>query len=88
MTFSDEYVNALVKQKGKGAAVKMINFDRKMPSPSEEDVRNQIVAAAREMESLYALLLVPNRETSLAMTKLEESVMWADTSIAINGVRE
>lgn len=87
MTFNDEYIDALVKDKGKAKVISMVPFNRKMNTPKEEDVRNQIVSAARELESAYATLLNPSRETSLAMTRLEESVMWADTSVAVSGVR-
>lgn len=31
--------------------------------------------------------LEPSRETSLAKTKLEESVMWANKSLALHGTR-
>ena len=42
----------------------------------------------REFAKTYAMFLIENcpdsRERSLALTKLEESVMWANASIARN----
>jgi len=42
--------------------------------------------SAEDLEANIALYCVPGREKSLAMTKLEECVMWANKSIAKHGV--
>lgn len=42
--------------------------------------------SAEDLEANIALYCVPGREKSLAMTKLEECVMWANKSIAIHGI--
>ena len=39
---------------------------------------------AREMAELIVESCPPSRERSLALTKIEESVMWANASIARN----
>lgn len=44
--------------------------------------------SAEELEANIALYCVPGREKSLATTKLEECVMWANKSIALHGVWE
>ena len=42
--------------------------------------------AAEELEAHIALHCTPSREKSLALTKLEECVMWANKALAIHGV--
>lgn len=56
-------------------------FDGEMTTQSEI-VRN----IAEDLEAEIALRLVPSREKSLALTKLEECVMWANKAIAKHGV--
>lgn len=46
-----------------------------------------IVEEAEIMDEIFEEKLVPSRETSLAKTKLEEAVMWANKSIALHGRR-
>ena len=41
---------------------------------------------AEDLEAIIALRCAPSREKSLAMTKLEECIMWANKSLALNGV--
>ncbi len=43
-----------------------------------------IRAAARDFAHLINQLAPPSREQSLALTKLEEAVMWANAGIARN----
>ena len=43
----------------------------------------EIMAAAQAMNAILATLPV-SRETSLAITKLEECAMWANKSVAFN----
>ena len=45
-----------------------------------------IVAAAKKLEAVFNSSLKPSRETSLAFTKLEEAVMWANRAIAVEDV--
>ena len=42
--------------------------------------------SAEELEEIIDDWLLDNREKSLAMTKLEECVMWANKSIALHGI--
>lgn len=59
----------------------------KYHSPKENDIEKYslIREKAKEMAYLIDTLCPNSREKSLAMTKLEESVMWANASIARNG---
>lgn len=41
---------------------------------------------AEDLEAIIALRCAPSREKSLAMTKLEECIMWANKSLALHGV--
>lgn len=52
-------------------------------TPAEKTLVEQIKTKAAEMEKLYdvALSLHPGRYPALAMTSLEESVMWATKGI-------
>lgn len=84
----DEYMQALVDNYEKEKMGNMkLNFDSRKFTEMEMDANDSIVAAARDLESEITLLLMPCRETSLALTKLEEAVMWAKKSINIAGVR-
>lgn len=47
-----------------------------------------VIDAADALDSVYEDWLVDSRERSLAMTKLEESVMWANKAIAVHGVSD
>lgn len=55
-------------------------------SPTDEQISRykDIRADARKFAKLIEALCPPSRERSLAMTKLEECVMWANASIARN----
>jgi len=54
------------------------------PTNSQAERYVDIRAKARELAELIANNCPPSRELSLAMTKLEEVVMWANASIARN----
>ena len=43
----------------------------------------EIMAAAQAMNAVL-MTLTPSRESSLAITKLEECAMWANKSVAFN----
>lgn len=49
------------------------------------DQMNLVRAAAMVLEKQLTDSCKDSRETSLAFTKLEETVMWAIRSLAING---
>ncbi|MBQ9000527.1 MAG: hypothetical protein IJ087_01585 [Eggerthellaceae bacterium] len=50
------------------------------------DASDLIRDSAENLEAFIALRCEPGREKSLALTKLEECVMWANKSIALHGV--
>ena len=56
-------------------------FNSEMTIQSEA-IRN----IAEDLEAEIALFLLPSREKSLALTKLEECVMWANKAIAVYGI--
>ena len=54
---------------------------------SEMTIQSDVILnIAEDLEAEIALFVVPSREKSLAMTKLEECVMWANKAIAIHGI--
>lgn len=60
------------------------NFKHHPPKDDQEDKYNRLRDAAKTF-AYYIEGLCPNsREKSLAMTNLEQSVMWANASIARN----
>ena len=60
------------------------------PPPNEETVESyaQIRASGRALARMYAHLAPSSRELHLALTKLEESVMWVNAAIARHGLLE
>ena len=52
----------------------------------QNDVSEVFRETAEELEANIVLLCVPSREKSLALTKLEECVMWANKALAMHGV--
>lgn len=55
------------------------------PPKSDQPTRYEAIRqVGREMANCLAGLCPPSRELSLALTKLEEAVMWANASIARN----
>jgi hypothetical protein len=55
------------------------------PPKGDQAERYQLIRAkAKELADLVAQACPDSREKSLAFTKLEESVMWANASIARN----
>lgn len=52
---------------------------------AELEASDSIRNAAEELEGIIALRCKPSREKSLAMTELEECVMWANKSLARHG---
>lgn len=60
------------------------NFVYHPPKDNQPGRYNLIRENAREFAELLAMLCPTSRELSLALTKLEESVFWANASIARN----
>ena len=58
------------------------NFTYHKPDGDRIGRYEEIRAKAKELAYLIDGLCLPGRERSLAMTKLEEAVMWANASIA------
>lgn len=89
MTFSDAYVSELDEYNDKVGDPHVdehIMFRGVSLTPAQGNASDAIIDAATGLESEIMLWLHPSRETSLALTKLEEAVMWANKSIAKNGV--
>lgn len=56
------------------------------PQPGQPAVYEEIRYEARALASLMVDRSVPSREQSLAITALEEAVMWINASIARHGL--
>lgn len=63
----------------------MTEFKSKTFTEEGEFLSSMIIEEAEILDELFEEKLMPSRETSLAKTKLEEAVMWANKSIALNG---
>lgn len=55
------------------------------PKPGQAEIYEKIRAAAMEFATLLNAHCPDSRELSLAVTHLEDSVMWANASIARHG---
>ena len=66
--------------------IDQINNNFKYHSPKEEQIPKygDIRDNARKLALLVNLLCPNSREKSLAITKIEEAVMWANAAIARN----
>lgn len=60
------------------------NFTYHAPSGTQKERYERIRNNAKSLAMLIDVACPESRERSLAMTKLEESVMWANASIARN----
>lgn len=60
------------------------NFTYHPPKDGQPEKYNDLRNAARELAELINNKCPDSREKSLALTKLEESIMWANASIARN----
>ena len=60
-------------------------FTYHAPKPQQVDRFYELRKRAKELATVYAELCPPGRETSLALTHLEQSVMWANAAIAREG---
>lgn len=55
-------------------------FDYVVYSPAARDAMEAIKAKAKELEALYDAIPA-NRERAVALTQLEDSVMWAGKAV-------
>ena len=60
------------------------NFKYHAPKEGQQEKYEAIRAKAKELAHLIDDTCPTSREKSLAMTKLEESVMWANAAVARN----
>ena len=60
------------------------NFTYHAPKPGQPERYTMIRETARELAEVIEAECPDSREKSLAFTKLEEAVMWANASIARN----
>lgn len=60
------------------------NFMYHAPKPGQNERYIALRAKAKELAYLIDNLCPPSRETALAMTQLEQSIFWANASIARN----
>lgn len=60
------------------------NFSYHSPKFGQPQLYEQIRDSAKELAYLINNVVPDSREKSLAMTKLEETVMWANAGIARN----
>ena len=61
-----------------------VAFTYHSPKPGQSEQYTVIREKAKELASLIDSTCPDSREKSLAMTKLEECVMWANAGIARN----
>ncbi|WP_195919010.1 hypothetical protein [Lactococcus lactis] len=59
-------------------------FTYHKPNENTEDRYTKLRAKAREFSDLVDELVPASREQSLAKTKIEEAVMWANAGVARN----
>ncbi|ASA22328.1 DUF7681 family protein [Paenibacillus donghaensis] len=60
------------------------NFKYHAPKPGQPEIYEQIRNKAKELAELIDDLTPKSREQALAMTNLEQSVMWANAAVARN----
>ena len=65
----------------------MTVFDGRKFTVNEQNVADVIKGRARDIDA-WLDHLPPSREKSLALTKLEECVMWAQKAIGLHGITD
>ncbi len=60
------------------------NFTYHAPSPAQATQYTMLRAKAKELAEMFVVECPQSRECSLALTSLEQSVMWANAAIARN----
>lgn len=78
--------NRPIRRKGTAMKNYEIDFDSADYTNEERAARDNIVGLAKRLERYLMVNLPASRESSLALTRLEESVMWACKAVYINGV--
>ena len=67
----------------------MDSLHRSLTNQTMNDDQVNVVTAlrgsAKDLGSIILTLCAPSRERSLAVTKLEETLMWAVKSVALHG---
>lgn len=58
------------------------DFTYHPPTPAKAEKHQAVRDAAKELAVLVMAVVPASREQSLAMTKIEEAVMWANAGIA------
>jgi hypothetical protein len=58
------------------------NFTYQAPSATQVVIYNELREAAKNFALLISGMTPESREQSLALTKVEEAVMWANASVA------
>lgn len=61
------------------------NFAHHPPTPGLQQAHEEVRHAARVFAEIVNLAVRESREKSLALTKIEEAMMWANAGIARNG---
>lgn len=61
------------------------NFTYHPPKPGQPGIYTGIRDMAHDYANYIQCVCPESRELSLALTKIEESVMWANASVARNG---
>lgn len=62
-----------------------VRFSYHAPKPEQVDVYNEIRNTAHNLAKLVVDKTPASREQSLALTKIEEAVMWANAGLARSG---
>lgn len=60
------------------------NFTYHAPKDTQPERYERLRKAARDLDHLILTNTPPSREQSLAQTKLEEAIFWANAAIARN----
>lgn len=60
------------------------NFKYHAPKEGQPEIYTQLREKAKELAYLIDEMVPNSREKALAMTKLEEAVMWANAGVARN----
>lgn len=59
-------------------------FTYHAPKGNQQERYQELRACAKELSKKIEVLCPPSREASLALTNLQQAIMWANASIAIN----
>lgn len=60
------------------------NFTYHAPKGNQSDRYVDIRDGGKQLAEIFTMLCPPSRELSLALTNLEQAIMWANASIARN----